>query len=183
MVFLVSLESGMPLSPTTNTYEMLSIFAGQGHVLLPTVKVVTFLRHKYKSVMSMARQTNGAHGCLMSPQKVCYFTLKWSSYLPDVHKEVWCWHTNIRLTPGMSTNTFEIYQSLRTFGSRQRVYLIWIYFKTVEILSKEMLHPPSCNIDEVESNAQQAWQLSADMSDHAIFRDTFVCETVLCGCY
>jgi hypothetical protein len=28
------------------------------------------------------------------------------------------------ITPGMSTNTFEIYQSLRTFGSRKRVYLI-----------------------------------------------------------
>jgi hypothetical protein len=42
----------------------------------------------------------------------------------------------------MSTNTFEIYQSLRTFGSRKRVYLIWIQFKTVEALSKEMLPPP-----------------------------------------
>jgi hypothetical protein len=28
------------------------------------------------------------------------------------------------ITPGMSTNIFEIYQSLRTFGSRKRVYLV-----------------------------------------------------------
>jgi hypothetical protein len=28
------------------------------------------------------------------------------------------------ITPEMSTNTFEIYQSLRIFGSRKRVYLI-----------------------------------------------------------
>jgi hypothetical protein len=38
---------------------------------LPRVKVVTFLRDK--SVMSMSRQTNGAHGCLKSPQKVRYY--------------------------------------------------------------------------------------------------------------
>jgi hypothetical protein len=69
MIFLVSLESGMPLSPTTNTQGVFSIFVeGQGHVPLSRVKVVTFLRDKYKSVMS--RQTNG---CLMSPQKVRYY--------------------------------------------------------------------------------------------------------------
>jgi hypothetical protein len=28
------------------------------------------------------------------------------------------------ITSGMSTNTFEIYQSLRTFGSGKRMYLI-----------------------------------------------------------
>jgi hypothetical protein len=43
-------------------------------VTLPRVrvKVVTFLRGKYKSVMSSSRQTNGTHGCLTSPQKVGY---------------------------------------------------------------------------------------------------------------
>jgi hypothetical protein len=36
--FLVSLESGMSLSPTTNTHGVFSIFAeGQGHVPLPRV--------------------------------------------------------------------------------------------------------------------------------------------------
>ena len=28
------------------------------------------------------------------------------------------------ITPGMSTNTFEIYQGLRSIGSRKKVYLI-----------------------------------------------------------
>jgi hypothetical protein len=73
MIFLVSLENGMSLSPTTNTHGVFSIFSkGQGHMPLPRVKVVTSLRDEYKSVMSMSRQTNGAHGCLMSPQKVRY---------------------------------------------------------------------------------------------------------------
>jgi hypothetical protein len=54
MVFLVSLESGMSLSPTTNTHGVFSIFAaGQGHVPTPRVKVVT-LRDNYKSVISMS---------------------------------------------------------------------------------------------------------------------------------
>jgi hypothetical protein len=120
MIFLVSLESGMSLSPT-NTHGVFSIFAqGQGHVPLPRVEVVTFLRDKYKSVMSTSRQTNGTHGCLMSPQKVRYY-LKVSSYL----QERFCADLQTSdITPGMSTNTFEIYQSLRTFGSRKRVYLI-----------------------------------------------------------
>jgi hypothetical protein len=95
--------------------------------------------------MSTARKTNGAHGCLISPQKVRYFTLKWSIYFPNVHKEVCCWPTNIRHYHGISMNTFEIYQSLKTFGSRKRVYLMWIQFKTVETLLKEMLHSSSCN--------------------------------------
>jgi hypothetical protein len=50
-------------------YGVFSIFAeGHGHMLLGLV--VTFLRDKYKSVMS--RQTNGTDGCLMSLQKVRY---------------------------------------------------------------------------------------------------------------
>jgi hypothetical protein len=73
---LVSLESSMSLSPTTNTHGEFSVSAeGQGHVPLPRVRVVTFLRDKYKSVMSTSRQTNGTYGCLMSPQQVCYHLL------------------------------------------------------------------------------------------------------------
>jgi hypothetical protein len=73
MIFQFSLESGMPLSPTTNTHGVFSVFAeGQGHVPLPKVKVVAFLRNRYNSVMSTSRQTNGAHGFLMSPQQVRY---------------------------------------------------------------------------------------------------------------
>jgi hypothetical protein len=61
------------------------------------------------------------------------------------------------VTPGMSTNISEIYQSLRIFGSIKNVYLIGIHFKTLETLPKEMLPPPlSLNIDEVEINVQQA---------------------------
>jgi hypothetical protein len=53
MKFLVSLESGILLSPTTNTNGVFSISAeGQGHVPLPRAKVVTFLGDKNKSVMS-----------------------------------------------------------------------------------------------------------------------------------
>ena len=95
------------------------IFAeGQGHVPLPRVKVFTFLRDKYKSVMSTSKQTNGAHGFLTSLQQVRYH-LKVASrerFSADLQTS--------GITPGMSMNTFEIYQSLRTFGSRKRVYLI-----------------------------------------------------------
>jgi hypothetical protein len=138
MIFLVSLEHGV-----------FSVSAeGQGHVPLPRVKVVTFLRDEYKLVMSTSRQTNGANGCLMSPQQVHYHLICQTSnerFGADLQTS--------GITPGMSTNTCEIYQSLRTFGSRKGVYLI--KFKTVETLSKEMLPPLSRNIDEVESNVQQ----------------------------
>jgi hypothetical protein len=82
MIFLVSLESDMSLSPTTNTNGVFLIFdEGQGHVPLPRVKVVIFLRDKYKSVKSMD---------VYCPRKKCAITLKWSSYLPYVQREVWC---------------------------------------------------------------------------------------------
>jgi hypothetical protein len=54
-------------------------------------------------------------------------------------------------------------------------------------LPKEMLPPPlSLNIDEVEINVQQAWQLSADVSDqypeiHLSMRQHCVLEVVICG--
>jgi hypothetical protein len=71
--FLFSLESGMSLSPTTNTHGVFSISTEvQGHLPLPRVKVVAVLRNRYKSVMSTPRQTNRAHGFLMSPQQVRY---------------------------------------------------------------------------------------------------------------
>jgi hypothetical protein len=62
------------LTINDNKYKgVFSIFAeGQGHVPLPRVKVAVFLGDEYKSVMSKSRQTNGAHGCLMSPKKVRY---------------------------------------------------------------------------------------------------------------
>jgi hypothetical protein len=47
------------------------------------------------------------------------------------------------ITPGIRTNTFEIYQSLRSSGSRKRVCLIWIQLNTSGTLSKEMLTPSS----------------------------------------
>jgi hypothetical protein len=54
-----------------STYGVFSIFAdGQGHLPLPKVKVVTFLWDKCTSVTSRSRQTIGAHGCLISSQKV-----------------------------------------------------------------------------------------------------------------
>jgi hypothetical protein len=45
----------------------------------------------------------------------------------------------------MDTDTFEIYQSLRTFGSRKRVYLTRIQFKTIGDFVKRNLdpHPPN----------------------------------------
>ena len=53
MIFQLSLESGMSLSPKTNTHGEFSVSAeGQGHVPLPRVKVVAFLRDRYESVMS-----------------------------------------------------------------------------------------------------------------------------------
>jgi hypothetical protein len=53
------------------THGVFSVSAeGQGHVPLPRVKVVAFLRDSYKSVMSTSRQTNGAHGFLISPQQM-----------------------------------------------------------------------------------------------------------------
>jgi hypothetical protein len=89
--------------------------------------------------MSTSRQTNGAHGCLMFPQKV---RLKVEqlfarhprgglvlTYKYQTLRLAWAWiHLN--------------YQSLRTFDSRKRVYLIWIQFKTVETLWKKC-YPPS----------------------------------------
>jgi hypothetical protein len=73
MIFQFSLENGMSLSPTTNTHGVFSVSEkSQGYVPLPRVKVVAFLRDRYKSVMSMSRQTNGAHRFLMSPQQVRY---------------------------------------------------------------------------------------------------------------
>jgi hypothetical protein len=73
MIFQFSLESGMSLSPTTNTHGVFSVSAeGQGHVPLPRVKVIAFLRDGFKSVISTSGQTNGAHGFLMSPQQVHY---------------------------------------------------------------------------------------------------------------
>jgi hypothetical protein len=74
MIFQFSLESDMSLSPTTNTYRVFSVSAeGQGHVPLPRVNVVAFLRDGYKSVISTSKQMNGAHGFLMSPQQVRYY--------------------------------------------------------------------------------------------------------------
>jgi hypothetical protein len=73
MIFQFSLESGISLSPKTNTHGEFSVSAeGQGHVPLPRVKVVAFLRDRYKLVMSTSGQTNGAHGFLMSPQQMRY---------------------------------------------------------------------------------------------------------------
>jgi hypothetical protein len=171
------------LSPTTNTHGVFSIFAeGQGHMPLPRVKVVTFLRDKNRSVMSTSRQTNGTHGCLMPPQKVCY------------HLKVICQVSKERfgadlqssdITSGMSTNTFEIYmyQSLRAFGSRKSVHLFGIQFKTVETLSKEMLPPPLFT-QHWRSGKQCATGMPAvSRYVRPIFRDTFMSETVLCGCY
>jgi hypothetical protein len=43
--------------------------------------------------------------------------------------------------PGVGMNTFEIYQSSRTFDSRKRVYLIWIQSKTVETLFDRNVTP------------------------------------------
>jgi hypothetical protein len=45
------------------------------------------------------------------------------------------------------------------------MYLIWIQFKTVETLSKEMLNSLLAILLEVESSVQQAWQQLADTSD------------------
>jgi hypothetical protein len=66
--FQFSFESGISLSPTTNIHGVFSVSSkGQGHMPLPRVKVDAFLRDRYKSVISTSRQTNGAHGFLMSP--------------------------------------------------------------------------------------------------------------------
>ena len=70
------------------------------------------------------------------------------------------------ITPSMSMNTFEIYESLMSIDSRKNVYLIRIQLKTFGLCQKKLPPPPSRNIDEMESNVQQAWQQSADMSDH-----------------
>jgi hypothetical protein len=73
MIFLFYLESGMPLSLTTKTHRVFSVFAeDQGHVPLPRVKVVAFLRYRFKSVMSTSIQMNEAHGFPMFPQQVRY---------------------------------------------------------------------------------------------------------------
>jgi hypothetical protein len=106
------------------THGVFSIFAkGRGQMPLPRIKVVTFLIHRYKSVMSTIRQMNGANGCLMSSKKA----------LSPYKGAVICQVAKERLgadpqtsgnTPGMSTNTFEMSQSLRSSGSRKRVYLI-----------------------------------------------------------
>jgi hypothetical protein len=128
-------------------------------VPLPRVKVVTFSRNKYKSVMSTSRQTNGAHGCLMSRQKwgatiICQ-TFK-ESFLADLQTS--------DITPGMSKNTFEICGPLVVGRG-----CIWSYSssKQLRLCQKKCYPPPSRNIEEVESNVQQAWHLSADtcMSD------------------
>jgi hypothetical protein len=48
MIFQISLESGMSLSPKTNTHREFSVSAeGQGHVPLPRVKIVAFLKEVY----------------------------------------------------------------------------------------------------------------------------------------
>jgi hypothetical protein len=77
----------------------------------------------------------------------------------------------------MSTNTFEIYQSLRGIGSRKKVYLIWIQLKTFGALSKEILPPPFRNIDDATGLA------SVSRYVRPLFIDTFVYKTALCGCY
>jgi hypothetical protein len=88
--FQFSLESGMSLSPKTNTHGEFSVSTeGQGHVALPSVKAVAFLRDRYKLVMLTSRQTNGAHGFLMSPQQVHYH-LKVEQLFARVHGEIWC---------------------------------------------------------------------------------------------
>jgi hypothetical protein len=71
MIFQLSLESGILLSPKTNTHGEFSVSAeGQSHMPLPRVKVVAFLRDMYKLVTSTSRQTNGAHGSLMPLQQL-----------------------------------------------------------------------------------------------------------------
>jgi hypothetical protein len=87
MIFQFSLESGMSLSPKTNTHGEFSVSAeGQGHVPLPRVKVVAFLRDKYKLVMSTSRQTDGAHEFLMSLQQVqqVHYHLKVEQFVASV---------------------------------------------------------------------------------------------------
>jgi hypothetical protein len=84
------------------------------------------------------------------------------------------------ITPGMSMNTFEIYQSLRSFRSRKKVYLIWIQLKTFGALSKE-IYPPS---QHWWSGKQCATGLAAvSRYVRPLFKDTVVYETVLCSCY
>jgi hypothetical protein len=48
----------------------------------------------------------------------------WSSYMPEIQGGFGADLQTSDITPGISTNTFDIYQSLGTFGSRKRVYLI-----------------------------------------------------------
>jgi hypothetical protein len=121
MVFQLSLESGMSLSPKTNTHGEFSVSTeGQGHVPLPRVKVVAFLRDRYKLVMSTSRQTNGAHGFATSA-----LSPKSEAVICHASKERFGADLQISgITHGMSTNTFEIHQSLRSIASRKKAYLI-----------------------------------------------------------
>jgi hypothetical protein len=134
------------------------------NLTLASISFLVFLRDRYKSVMSTPRQTNGDHGFLISLHKVRYylkaeqlFAMRPRRGLVLTYKHKAC------ITHGISTNTFEIYQSLRSIGNRKRVYLIlhWGFVKR-----NVNLPPPFRNIDEVESNVQQAWQQSADISDY-----------------
>jgi hypothetical protein len=117
MIFQFSLESGMSLSPTTECFRYL-LFKGQDHVPLPSVKVVAFLRDKYKSVMSTSRQRNGTHGFLMSLQQVHYHLKVEQLFARRPRRGLVAGADgqSSGITPVISMNTSEIYKSLRYIG-------------------------------------------------------------------
>jgi hypothetical protein len=95
--------------------------------------------------MLTSRQTNGAHGWLMSPQKVRYHLKVEQLFVKRPRRGLVLTYKQQTLRLAWTRIHLRFSRALRTSGSRKRVYLmqIWIQFKPVETLSKEMLHPPT----------------------------------------
>jgi hypothetical protein len=121
--------------------------------------------------MSTVRQTNGANGCLMSPQKVRY------------HLKV---EQLFARRPRRGLVLTYKHQALRLAGARfTRAWgplvvgrgCIWCESSSKQLIlcqKKCYPPPPSRNIDEVESNMQQTWQLSADIQRYITMRQCCV---------
>jgi hypothetical protein len=133
--------------------------------------LITFLRDKYKSVMSTSRQTDGAHGYLMSPQKVRYHLKVEQSFARSPRRGLMLTykHQTLHLAWARIHLRFT-----RAWGPLVVGRGCSLKTVTVETLSKEMLHPPPFS---------QHWRSGKQYATGMTFRDTFVYETALCGCY
>jgi hypothetical protein len=148
---------------------------------LPRVKVVTFLRDMYKSVMSTSRQTNGAHGCLMPPQKV-RFHLKMEQLFagrPWIGLVLTYKHQTLHLAWARIHLRFTRAWGHLVVGRG----CIWFESSSKQLrLCQKKCYPPFSQ--HWQSGKQCATSMTAvSRYVRLIFRDTFVYETALCGCY